>query len=62
MSQRTHILRARLKARLRVILTGAVSLLALGLIGVGAWAIYKPLGPLVVGALLWADLSSGSRP
>jgi hypothetical protein len=35
--------------------------IALGMIGGGAFAIYPPAGPLVVGLLLWIDLSRGSK-
>lgn len=38
----------------------AVALLAaaaLGLVGYGAWLMYRPLGPLSVGLLLWLDLT-----
>lgn len=34
-----------------------IPLSALSLIFVGAWCIYRPLGPLVVGLLLWADMT-----
>lgn len=35
--------------------------LSLGMVGIGAWMAYPPAGPLVVGLLLWIDLSRGSK-
>lgn len=35
-------------------------LLALGAIGYGAWMAYPPAGPIVVGLLLWVDLTIGT--
>ena len=40
----------------RVLLIG-IGVLALGLIGYGAWRVYPPAGPIAVGALVWVDLN-----
>lgn len=36
-------------------------MLALALIGAGAYAVYPPAGPLAVGVLLWIDLIKWSQ-
>lgn len=43
------------------ILSVALVLLALGLVGWGAWWCYPPAGPLAVGFLLWVDLCRKDR-
>lgn len=41
-----------------------IVLVPLGLIGVGLWLMYPPLAPIVVGGLIWRDLTqpSGAGP
>ncbi len=39
----------------------ALPIVALALIGWGAWWCYAPAGPLSVGLLLWLDLSRKDR-
>lgn len=41
---------------IRAILPWLAPLTAYGLIGWGAWEIYRPACPLAVGLLLWLDL------
>lgn len=38
-----------------------MTLISLGLIGLGAWFLYWPLAPLAIGGLLWYDLSADAR-
>ncbi len=38
----------------------AVAVTGLGLIGAGCWLVAPPLAFIVVGALVWVDLSIGS--
>lgn len=45
----------------RISAKATAGLVALGLIGWGAWGIYPPAAPLIVGALLWIDLAT-SKP
>ena len=42
------------------LLSAIIPVTSLGLIGYGAWEVYHPLGYIVVGLLLWVDLSVGS--
>lgn len=35
-----------------------LGLVALALIGWGAWQIYQPAAPILVGALIWLDLAT----
>jgi len=39
----------------------ALPVVALGLIGVGAWCVYRPAAFLTVGGLMWFDLTFGGR-
>ncbi len=41
----------------RKLLSAIVPIVSLGLIGYGAWEVYHPLGYIVVGLLLWIDIT-----
>ena len=52
---------SQLRRLLAIAGKSVIPAVALAFIGWGGWLAWPPLGPITVGALLWLDLSLGSR-